>query len=183
MATQDARLAIALRPIALSLRVPAGPQLEHRHQGGTLRERAERLLRRRHEHRTWSAHAAHRGVCGAHRSAVARVALARRQRRWRVHPARPHPARRLLPPHTHGGGHMSAACRPSNLTTSTPLRPARRACRGDAAELPRPRRRPFAPPTPNPDPNPNTDHSLYLTVEIPDVACERCALHLSNPMW
>ena len=78
---------------------------------------------------------------------------------------------------------MSAACRPSNLTTSTPLRPARRACRGRAAELPRPRRRPFAPPTPNPDPNPNTDHSLYLTVEIPDVACERCALHLSNPMW
>ena len=28
----------------------------------------------------------------------------------------------------------------------------------------------------------STYHSLYLTVEIPDVACERCSLHMSNPM-
>lgn len=30
--------------------------------------------------------------------------------------------------------------------------------------------------------SPNTYHKLAITIEIPDVACERCSLHLANPM-
>lgn len=30
--------------------------------------------------------------------------------------------------------------------------------------------------------DPSTYHRYFITIEIPDVACERCSLHLSNPM-
>ena len=30
--------------------------------------------------------------------------------------------------------------------------------------------------------NEATYHDLFITVEIPDVSCERCSLHMSNPM-
>jgi len=29
---------------------------------------------------------------------------------------------------------------------------------------------------------PDTYHRLFITIEIPDVACDRCSLHLANPM-